>query len=122
MYEETCTYAAMRGNLDILIWLREQGCPWNGRTLFYARKHKHSDLYSWALSNGCPNDYASDDESESDFEEQSEDEGSNDSDQVHDEEGSKNLNVKTCLIPVKMAMFFMLMLMVLMAWTISFTA
>jgi hypothetical protein len=46
----------MAGNLDILVWLREHGCPWDGRTLKYAPKQY---IYSWALANDCPVDYTS---------------------------------------------------------------
>jgi hypothetical protein len=58
--------------------------------LKYAKAHGHNDVYDWAISNGCPDDYASDTD-EDDFDEtegnysNAEYEDSNDSDQGDDE-------------------------------------
>jgi hypothetical protein len=34
--EDTCTNAAEGGHLEVLKWLRENGCPWDEKTCGYA--------------------------------------------------------------------------------------
>ena len=34
----TCSYAAEGGHLEVLKWLRENGCPWNKYTCSYAAR------------------------------------------------------------------------------------
>ena len=45
---------ASGGHLDILKWLRENGCPWNGYTCAYAAMNGHLEVLKWARENGCP--------------------------------------------------------------------
>lgn len=49
-----CICAAGNGHLDILQWLRENGCPWDDRTCIYAASGGHLEALRWAMENGCP--------------------------------------------------------------------
>lgn len=49
-----CANAARGGNLHILKWLREQGCPWDWQTCAQAARGGHLEVLTWARSNGCP--------------------------------------------------------------------
>eukprot|EP00903_Cladosiphon_okamuranus_P008305 g7989.t3 len=51
---ETCCGAAERGHLDVLQWARENGCPWDKRTCARAALKGHLDVLKWARENGCP--------------------------------------------------------------------
>ena len=42
MNEYVCTTAADHGYLDILIWARENGCPWTEET--YKRAHESGQI------------------------------------------------------------------------------
>jgi hypothetical protein len=42
------------GQLEVLEWLRENGCPWNESTCAYAAWDGHLELLQWARANGCP--------------------------------------------------------------------
>eukprot|EP00611_Tribonema_gayanum_P006610 TRINITY_DN1588_c0_g3_i1.p1 TRINITY_DN1588_c0_g3~~TRINITY_DN1588_c0_g3_i1.p1 ORF type:complete len:113 (+),score=11.93 TRINITY_DN1588_c0_g3_i1:53-391(+) len=46
--------AGRAGDLDILQWLRAQGCPWDGRICAEAVVNGHLELLQWARANGCP--------------------------------------------------------------------
>jgi hypothetical protein len=51
---DTCSSAAAMGDLVLLKWLREKGCPWDETTCSNAA-HAHSyGLLEWAQANGCP--------------------------------------------------------------------
>ena len=50
--ERTCTSAALEGNLEVLKWAREQGCPWDEATC--AAKGGHFAVLKWAREQGCP--------------------------------------------------------------------
>jgi len=41
----------IRGNLEVLKWLRENGCPWNYET-WYAARSGGQDLLRWVEENG----------------------------------------------------------------------
>ena len=41
----TCRFAVREGNLDCLIWARENGCPWDERICKNAAEYGHSDLF-----------------------------------------------------------------------------
>ena len=43
----------MGGHLDVLQWLRANGCPWDTNTCIYAAKGGHFELLKWAKANGC---------------------------------------------------------------------
>ena len=50
----TCAGAAEGGQLEVLKWLRENGCPWCERTCMSAAKGGHLEILKWARENGCP--------------------------------------------------------------------
>ncbi|CAN0532375.1 unnamed protein product, partial [Ectocarpus sp. 12 AP-2014] len=45
--------AAENGHLEVLVWARENGCPWNERTCVNASRGGHDDVLRWAIANGC---------------------------------------------------------------------
>ena len=51
---KTCSEAARRGHLDLLRWVRAQGCPWDENTCSQAARGGHLDLLKWARAQGCP--------------------------------------------------------------------
>ena len=52
--ERTCAEAALYGKLEILKWLRTNGCPWDKRVCDYAIKFGYMELLKWARENNCP--------------------------------------------------------------------
>ena len=50
------TWAAQRGQLEVLQWMRAQDppCPWNSNICDKAAKFGHLDVLRWARSQGCP--------------------------------------------------------------------
>jgi hypothetical protein len=48
--ESTCWAAAKGGNLEVLQWLHQNGCPWNEDTWKYARRICRPYLIEY----GCP--------------------------------------------------------------------
>jgi hypothetical protein len=52
--EQICLIAAKHGHLDILVWARSQGCPWNTITCAEAARGGHLKVLKWAYKNGCP--------------------------------------------------------------------
>ena len=49
-----CCRAAENGNIDILKWLRAQGCPWSESTLGAAAMNGHTDIVHWAFFHDAP--------------------------------------------------------------------
>jgi len=47
-------YAANTGELECLMYLRENGCPWDERTCVVAAGNGHSACLAYARENGCP--------------------------------------------------------------------
>ena len=50
----TCDYAAAAGQLEVLQWLRAEGCPWGVGTCYIAVEKGHVEVLRWARENGCP--------------------------------------------------------------------
>ena len=50
----TCAYAAAGGQLEVLQWLRAEGCPWDWSTCHGAVHYSHVEVLRWARENGCP--------------------------------------------------------------------
>ena len=46
--------AAAGGHLEVLRWLRRNGCPWNETTCSGAAMFNHLEVLQWARENGCP--------------------------------------------------------------------
>ncbi len=42
------------GNLEVVKWLRERGCPWNESACTYAVWNNHIDILKWLRQQGCP--------------------------------------------------------------------
>ena len=51
-----CDLAAWAGQLKVLQWARDKGCPWTSVTAWEAAKEGHLDVLRWAWENGCPHD------------------------------------------------------------------
>lgn len=49
-----CKILAKKGLKNLLMWARENGCPWDYLTAQGAAEHGHLDLLKWAVLNGCP--------------------------------------------------------------------
>lgn len=52
--ESTCSYAAEYGHLECLKYARENSCPWNSYTCSYAARGGHLECLIYAHSHGCP--------------------------------------------------------------------
>ena len=46
----TCAYAAIGRHLEVLKWLRANGCPWDWQTCIYA----NGATLEWTIANGAP--------------------------------------------------------------------
>ena len=46
--------AGKAGNLELVQWLRGEGCPWDHYTCHYAAIYGHVEVLRWARENGCP--------------------------------------------------------------------
>ena len=53
MDKRTCAFAAFGGHLDVLKWLRSEGCPWDEYTCHWAAEKGHLKCLQWAQSEGC---------------------------------------------------------------------
>ena len=50
--KDICSCAAGKGDLEILKYAREEGCPWSERTCSNAAFNGHLDCLKWARENG----------------------------------------------------------------------
>jgi hypothetical protein len=48
-----CEIAAKNGWLDLLQWVRKNGCDWNSWTCAFAAEEGHLEILKWARQNGC---------------------------------------------------------------------
>jgi hypothetical protein len=48
-----CYEIAFEGSLEILKWVRSEGCPWDSSTCFGAAQNGHLEILKWARSKGC---------------------------------------------------------------------
>ena len=55
--EGTCCEASKGGHLEVLQWAREQGCPWDEDTCWGAFEGGHLEVLQWAQEQGCPWDW-----------------------------------------------------------------
>ena len=51
--EDACSCAAVNGHLEALKWLRSEGCPWDESACEWAARESHLDVLQWAIDNGC---------------------------------------------------------------------
>ena len=49
-----CSKMAEKGNLELLQFLRENGCPWDDWTCWNAARNGHLECLKYAHGNGCP--------------------------------------------------------------------
>ena len=54
--ERLCYESARRGHLELLQHARQHGCPWDAWTAAVAAEAGHLKLLKWARANGCPID------------------------------------------------------------------
>lgn len=53
--KQLCMTAAFQGDLPLLQWLRENGCPWDEGIIHSAQEGDHDEIvHQWAIENGCP--------------------------------------------------------------------
>jgi hypothetical protein len=52
--EDVCAAAAKGGHLEVLQWLRGNGCEWDAFTRVTAAGGDHLHVLKWARANGCP--------------------------------------------------------------------
>ena len=53
---EDMRLAAYLGQLEVLKWAREQGCPWDSWTCYHAAAGGHLEVEQWARGRDCPRD------------------------------------------------------------------
>ena len=51
-------WAAHGGNLQVVQWLRGEGCSWDYKTCSHAVHKGHVEVLRWVRENGCPWDAA----------------------------------------------------------------
>ena len=51
---DLCLSAAYGGQLEVLQWLRAEGCPWSYGTCKHAVEQGHVEVLRWARENGAP--------------------------------------------------------------------
>ncbi|CAN0375371.1 unnamed protein product, partial [Phaeothamnion confervicola] len=54
-----CEWAAFRGSLNTLKWLRARGFRWSKDVSSAAAEAHHLEIYQWLLANGCPSEESS---------------------------------------------------------------
>merc|ERR1719313_1168234 len=52
--EDAVEKAAKGGHLEVVQWLRQNGCPWDSMTSFHAAHGGHLEVLQWVRQNGCP--------------------------------------------------------------------
>ena len=51
---DLCSYAAKKGYLKLIRWLRSNGAPWNKQVCSSAAKGGHLEVLQWIRANGAP--------------------------------------------------------------------
>jgi hypothetical protein len=49
-----CMYAAKKGHLDVLKYLHENGCPWNWGACLFAHRNNHDDCLIYLIQQKAP--------------------------------------------------------------------
>ncbi len=45
--------AAENGRMDVMQWMREKGCPWDGKECLAAAENGHLDILKWLQESEC---------------------------------------------------------------------
>jgi len=53
MNEYACTFAAREGYLDVLKYLHENDCPWDSHTCYLAHVNNHNDCLNYLIEQKC---------------------------------------------------------------------
>jgi len=53
MDSEACWFAAMEGHLDVLKYLHENDCPWDSDACSYAHRNNHDDCLNYLIEQKC---------------------------------------------------------------------
>ena len=53
MYEDACTVAASEGHLDVLKYLHENDCPWDSRACSWSHCHNQIDCLNYLIEQKC---------------------------------------------------------------------
>jgi len=54
MDADACWYAASKGHLDVLKYLHENDCPWDSSACYYAHENNHDDCLNYLIDQKCP--------------------------------------------------------------------
>jgi hypothetical protein len=54
MHEYACWNAAEKGHLDVLKYLHENDCPWNSEACSYAHRYNQIDCLNYLIEQKCP--------------------------------------------------------------------
>jgi hypothetical protein len=54
MDEVACWWAAGEGHLDVLKYLHDNDCPWDSSACFYAHSRNHIDCLNYLIEQKCP--------------------------------------------------------------------
>ena len=55
MHRYACLCAAQHGHLDVLKYLHEHDCPWNSGACFFAHRNNHVDCLNYLIEQRAPN-------------------------------------------------------------------
>lgn len=53
-HDNLCDHASNVGNLELMQWARQRGCPWTTETTSRATSIHSFHVLKWAVENGCP--------------------------------------------------------------------
>ena len=54
MNEVACYYAAEEGHLDVQKYLHENGCPWDSEACYWAHRYNRIDCLNYLIEQKCP--------------------------------------------------------------------
>jgi len=53
MDEDACRWAAQQGHLDVLKYLHENDCPWHSRACYWSHSNNHDDCLNYLIEQKC---------------------------------------------------------------------
>jgi hypothetical protein len=54
MDEDACWFAANEGHVDVLKYLHEHDCPWDSWACYWAHRNNHNDCLNYLIEQKCP--------------------------------------------------------------------